>query len=295
MKPEEIILPSALLAGIPQDTVIQLSVMHQKFFIACWDKIEGILALELDKILSYTHCIYICRFTDEDLAERMRRRRIDLSSAVRKYPEVSWLEIARHNPDPSSFFNWLHREELWPPSSEIHSGSPLLIAAQNDRLPATTWLLYKTFDVRERWECAIGAATRHTAGSTSILECAIKRIALHSAVHPVRWPQNIYSAVIQGASQGAKKNTPEENTVIQHIAIKKMQFLRGHLGYSLLCSKKDMSLLKELDLQEMATFAENQNIIAKAEYEDQKKSLLKQHARLLKDFALKPRRTSTPQ
>ncbi|KAJ5288055.1 hypothetical protein N7478_003741 [Penicillium angulare] len=236
MTPEQLIQPSALFAHNPTETIVQMSVMQPELFTACWNKIERAPALDRDLCsvlnLMYTDRIHICQFANQELAERMRLRGIDLSSTVHDFPLTSWCKMAEYYLDPVSIFSWLLNSNCWPPSSGVVSQSPLMTAAHHDRLQATHWLLHTTYDASERWECAINTANRQTAGSILIFECVIRRITLHPALHPPDWPQKIYSAVIQGACEWARNNDIKQKSAVEQFAIKKLKFLKV-AGWSL--------------------------------------------------------------
>ena len=70
------------------------------------------------------------------------------------------------------------QRECWPYSIEAGDVTPLLVAAQHERLEATKWLLCNNFSACEQKSCVVAAAVRQTKDSASILHLVVMRMSL---------------------------------------------------------------------------------------------------------------------
>ncbi|KAJ5655114.1 hypothetical protein N7490_002117 [Penicillium lividum] len=254
MSVEHIFEPTSIMADDWQQSIFEMSVMNSELFNACWTKIESKPDLDLSNVLKHEHYASVCLFATEDLAIRMLARGIDLVSTVHTLPHITWPAMAQYHPSPASFFDWLMQRECWPFSTAAGPDTPLLIAVQHDRFEATNWLLWHTFDVYEQRICAVVAAVRQTNDSAYILDFVVKRMSSGVPPHPHNWPHDIAGEVIQAACNQNQMGRAENLEMIQDLAIRKLESVKGSAPDLLSYSKESLSSAKEAGLTDLVDF-----------------------------------------
>ncbi|KAJ5556638.1 hypothetical protein N7494_000553 [Penicillium frequentans] len=255
MSVEHILEPACITAdGRQQTTILQMSVMNATLFNACWTKIESDPDLNLSNVLEHAHFAYVCGFATEDLAMRMLARGIDLANTVRAFPYDTWPRMAQYQPSPAPFFSWPMQRECWPYSIEAGDVTPLLVAAQHDRLEATRWLLCNNFSACEQKSCAVAAAVRQTKDSASILHLVVMRMSLAVPPHLPSWAQDIACKVVQAACNQDQMDGAEILQFIQDLAIQKLRCVTEFAPDSLVYSKESLLSAEKAGLTDLVNF-----------------------------------------
>ncbi|OKP06824.1 hypothetical protein PENSUB_6191 [Penicillium subrubescens] len=261
MSPEQILKPADIVPGYCPETIFQLAASHKDLFNTCWGKVESDPRLTLSDTLDHCRRASICQFATAELAISMLGRGINLASTVKEYALTAWNGIALHHPDPEPLFNWLSRHECRPPPSQDGLDTPLIITARHDRVKETNWLLYHSCDERERWICAMEAATRQTDKSVYVLEIVMKRICLSVPAHhsEMGWVLKIAHNVVQGTCNHARECKLEGVDIVERRAIQKVGCINAFVEDSLLFPDSLLSDAREANLPNLADFLQIHN------------------------------------
>jgi hypothetical protein len=261
MSPGQILDPAYIVPGYCPEKIFQLAAGNKELFNTCWAKLESDLGLNLSHTLDHCHLTSISQFATDELAGRMLDRGINLASTVKEYALSAWNGIALHHPDPEPLFNWLSRHECRPPPSQDGLDTPLIITARHDRVKETNWLLYHSCDERERWICAMEAATRQTDKSVYVLEIVMKRICLSVPAHhsEMGWVLKIARNVVQGTCNHARECKLEGVDIVERRAIQKVGCINAFVEDSLLFPNSLLSDAREANLSNLADFLQIHN------------------------------------
>lgn len=256
LTPEQILEPASIVAAYRQETIFELAVTNERIFSICWTRLEELSDQMLWGKLHQHHFTYICRFATSNLADRMLSRGLDLASVLQVDPLHAWTEIALYHSRPKALYEWFSCQGYCLPLTENALDTPLLAAARNDRVEATSWLLFHSTDMRELWRCAIDAARRQTAGSILILQMAMKRISFQVPVPLSNWIESLAIEIVQGACNEAQEG---RMNLVEWYAIRKVGCAVQFAEDSLLFSKSMLTIARDANLLSLVEYQETLN------------------------------------
>ncbi|OJJ42048.1 hypothetical protein ASPZODRAFT_170424 [Penicilliopsis zonata CBS 506.65] len=256
LTPEQILEPASIVAAHRQETIFELAVTNERIFSICWTRLEELSDQMLWGKLHQHHFTYICRFATSNLVDRMLSRGLDLASVLQVDPLHAWTEIALYHSRPKALYEWFSCQGYCLPLTENALDTPLLAAARNDRVEATSWLLFHSTDMRELWRCAIDAARRQTAGSILILQMAMKRISFQVPVPLSNWIESLAIEIVQGACNEAQE---ERVNLVEWYAIRKVGCAVQFADDSLLFSQSMLSMAKDANLPILVEYQQTLN------------------------------------